>query len=157
MEEIYNKILENTYTFSKLKHRVSLLREYLLARIFSNQKMELNPEENEWIESLGEDFLQKFTKDNVYQYLDSIESTVKSQKPLVIYLTFDPGVNETAKIGQYLRSNFTDIPIFDLKIDPELIGGCALVSKGVYKDYSLRAQVDNKKSELLEEFKRYVK
>ena len=42
-------------------------------------------------------------------------------------------------------------------VDPRLIAGAALVWKGVYRDYSLRAKLEQKRQELLEEFRKFLR
>jgi len=58
----------------------------------------------------------------------------------------------------WLRENL-DQPrlVFDFKVDPSLIGGCAFVYKGVYKDYSLRARISDNKDKIIGEFRKYFK
>ena len=60
------------------------------------------------------------------------------------------------ELGQKIRATFGTV-LFELRFDPDLIGGCALVWKGVYKDYSLRAKIAEKHKEILEGFKSFLK
>lgn len=155
MQAIYNKILEDTYTFSKLKQRLVLLRNYLTSEVFSAAKIELSPEEKEWLDNLGPNFFKSFNKDNVYPLLTGLDETVKKLSPVIIYLAFEPSKEEIREIGTHIRKNFKSIQVFDLKYDPGLIGGCALVLNGIYKDYSLRSLIQANKSVLLDQMKHY--
>lgn len=158
-QEILNTLLNDTFTFTLLKHRLRILKTNLLKNFFVDQSPaeQFSPEDLNWLNSLPSSFYQKFNKDNVYQIFEAIEAKVNTMPVLLIYIPFE-GDNQTIyQIGTLLRKNFTDLSLFDTKFDPRLIAGCALSWKGIYKDYSLRAKIEEKKKEILEGFKRFLR
>lgn len=158
MNDVLNAILKDTYTLAQLKYRISILKNYLLQNLFgSQQKVEFGVKDTNWLKSLPPDFYQNFNKDNVYNLLSQIEKQKEGLKNLTIYLTFEPDDPSLAQIGNYARKSFGDNLLLDIKYDPNLIAGAALVWKGVYKDYSLRAQLAEKKEQILESFKKYLR
>lgn len=157
MDAILQKILENTYTLSQLKHRVRTLHEYLSSKLFAPQTpLQLEPGDSTWVNSLGNGFLGQFNKDNINKIFTGLDTYIRQLKPLVIYVAFEPTDESNGQIGQILRKEFTNHKIFDAKIDPKLIAGCALSLNGIYKDYSLRLKVESEKAKILESFKRFL-
>lgn len=150
-------ILKDTYSLSQLKHRLRILKSSLLKAFFGGANLSFSPEQLSWLKSLPTDFYHKFTKDNVYQIFTEMEKEISKLKTLTMYLTFEPDSAALYEIGAYIRTNFGPGFLLDIKLDPALIAGTALVWKGVYKDYSLRAKLQARKTETLQEFKKFLR
>lgn len=76
---------------------------------------------------------------------------------LLIYIAFEADDQTIYQIGMNLKKSFTSITLFDIKVNPALIAGCALSFGGIYRDYSLKAKIEDKKSEILESFKKFLR
>ena len=85
-----------------------------------------------------------------------IHKKIESLRVLTLYLTFDPDEEALSQIGGYVRTNFPNIQLLDIKFDPNLIAGAALSSGGVYKDYSLRTKINERKAVILDNFKKFL-
>lgn len=158
MNDILTTILKDTYTLTQLKHRLNILKFYLLNSFFGGQAQESwSPPDLNWLKSLPTPIYQQFNKDNVYQIFTDLESKINQFQPLIIYLTFEPDDAAMAQIGAFARKTFKDLLLLDTKFDPNLIAGAALVWKGVYKDYSLRAKIEESKLEMLDSFKKFLR
>ncbi len=160
MDEVLNTILQNTYSLTSLKHRLRILKSNLLKTFFGgeNQNLKLTAQDLNWLKSLPENFYQKFTKDNIYQILSDLEKRIHSLPSLTMYLTFEPDDVTLTQLGSVTRKTFNSPSlILDIKLDPNLIAGAALVWKGVYKDYSLRAKIEGRKLEIFEGFKKFLR
>ena len=157
MNNILDIILESTYTMSDLKHRVRILKNYLETKIYSKtSNEEIIPADSNWIISLPKDFLDQFNKDNISDTFENLEQAINKIAPLVIYLSIDLNEQVKSKISTWLRQNLTQKIIFETRFDPSLIGGIALTFNGIYKDYSLRARINEQREIILTEFKKYV-
>ena len=154
--DILDTILTNTYTTADLHHRLRILKLYFETKQFGG-KFEFSPEDLAWLNSLGEDFFSKFTKENFYNNFLELEKKVSLLTPLIIYLSFEPESLQIESINSWLKKNLSQNILFDIKIDRELLGGAVLVYKGVYKDYSLRAKIQEQSGTILQEFKKYIK
>lgn len=160
-QEILNTILQTTYSLVNLKHRLRILQSYFLKAFFGETEATVNiplsTQDSNWLKSLPESFYQKFTKDNVYEIFATLEQT-NNFKILTIYLTFEPDDATLTQIGTLARQNF-NLPnlLLDIKLDQNLIAGTALSWKGIYKDYSIRAKIEERRSELLKEFKKFLR
>lgn len=150
-------ILKDTFTLTQLKNRVRTVKTNLLKKFFGGAD-NLQPEVQDlnWLSSLPVSFYQQFTKDNVYKIFDDIEKVIQKLPVLTIYLTFEPDTNATYQLGTFARKTYSSSLLLDIKLDVNLIAGCALVWKGVYRDYSLRSKLEGKKAEILENFKKFL-
>ncbi len=159
MEEILAIILKDTFSSAQFKKRVRVLKSNLLKSFFaSSEAPVLSEAEGEWLKSLPPDFLQKFNKDNVYQIFSDLEKLSAGLKVLTVYLVFEPDLVSLKQIGSFARTNFNSPSLLlDIKIDPALIAGTALSWKGVYRDFSLRAKLEEEKAEIAEGFKRFLR
>ena len=159
MDDISAVILKDTYSLAQFKHRVKILKSTLLKTFFNSnaQNQPLSPEDLNWLKSLPVDFYQKFNKDNVYQIFTDLEAKTTKLPTLTMYLTFEPDDITIDQIGAYTRRTFSSMMMLDIKFDPQLIAGTALVWKGMYKDYSLRTRINSKKEEILQEFKKFLR
>lgn len=152
-----NIILKNTYSLTQLNHRLSILKAYLVENLFASVQMkQLQPQDLSWLQSLPDTYFQSFNKDNIYSVFNQLESQKKALKLLTIYLTFEPDDATLAQIGETARKLFGNL-LLDIKLDPNLIAGAALVWKGVYRDYSLRSKIEQKKGEVSQGFKKYLR
>ncbi len=167
MNNILNTILKDTYTLTLLKSRVRTLKSYLLNYFFAARAQDettLPPQDLNWLKSLPPFFYQQFNKDNVYKIFADLESNIAALQPLIIYLSFPADDSSATQIGIFARKTFGsprggagNMLLLDTKFDPNLIAGIALSWKGIYQDYSLRAKIEGRKAEILEEFKKYLR
>lgn len=165
-EQFLNQILKDTYTVGDFKKRYQFLKSRLQGEIFKSKEGE--PEEKHesakghaldgWFEHFDKKILDEVTNSNFSQINEYIENFLSGTNLIAIYFVFVPGDPQLKEVGDWLRENLKNPKlIFDVKIDPSLIGGCAIVYKGVYKDYSLRSKITANKGKLMEEFRKYFK
>jgi len=156
--EIVTTILKDTYSLSQLRHRLNVLRAYFLTKFFGSTVSEsLSKKDSSWLESLPPIFYEQFNKDNVYQIFAAIEKEVNKLPVLTIYLAFEADDTSLQQIGNFVRTTLNLCLLLDPKLDPKLIAGAALSWKGVYKDYSLRARIEERKTEILRDLKKYLR
>lgn len=155
--DILNTILQNTYSLTQLKHRVSILKSFLEQQFFGAGKQDLSQIDTAWINSLPQTFLQNFNKDNLSAAFEELQKQITKLQTLTLYLTFDPDTQSIQQMGEFARRTFSPLIMLDIKYDPNLIAGAALVWKGVYKDYSLRSKIESRKGEILESFNKFLR
>lgn len=155
-EQLLQVITQETYTLTRLKSRVRILKNFLIAKIFQSQEQidaDLSAEDQKWLSALDQNTIAQINKDNVYELFTSIEKKIDSLPVIVMYLPFDAPEIEVAKYGTKARQNFGTSILLDIKYDPTLIAGCALVWKGVYKDYSIKSVLKEKHDEIMSSFR----
>lgn len=158
-DDILPTILKNTFTILQLNRRIRILKIHLLKAIFGGSKEQvLTPSDLEWLGSLPQNFLKNFNKDNIYPTLDTVEREISQLPTITIYLPFTSSENISLQIGSYARKAYSNTKLLlEIRYDPSLIAGAALSWRGMYRDYSLRAKIEEKKEELLAGFKKYLK
>lgn len=158
MDDTLAIILKDTYSLTQLKHRLRILKASLEKNFFGGPGENLTAWDLNWLESLPANFYQGFNKNNVYEIFSSLDKASAQLPILTLYLTFEYNNTTSAQIGSYARTAFNlPLLLLDIKLDPLLIGGTALVWKGSYKDYSLRKMIEDRKSEILQGFKRFLR
>lgn len=158
-QQVLDEILKDTYTLETFKKRYQALKETLQVQIFdSKEKNEDYKAEDEWVGKFDKKLLSQISSNSLSGISRYIDKYLSSLNILSIYFVFMPDPGQTKEIGEWIRSNLKNPGlIYDVKIDTSLIGGCAMVYKGIYKDYSLKAKIARGKPALLGEFKKYLK
>lgn len=150
-------ILKDTYTISGLKSKLRILRAYFSKIFFGAADLVLNEDDTLWINSLPKDFLAKFDKNNITQKIAELEKEMGQLQLLTVYLPFEVNEEAISSIGSKARGLFNPELLLDIKYNPALLAGCALSWKGIYKDYSLHEKVAEKKLEISQSFKKFLR
>ena len=168
--QLLDTILTNTYSTADLQHRLTLLREFLedffftphehpnlifLLNKFFVRKNESRDEFNA-LNAWGYSFYSQFNRENLYPTLEAIEKSAESLPTVTLFLPFVPPMYEVPKLGKWLRSNVDPRALMEIKTDIQLIGGCAVSYRGVYRDYSLRYYLQKSKPAILKVIGEYL-
>lgn len=159
-KNLFEQILETTFTTSQLTRRIRSLRYYITNRLYSPNKAQLpqsiNEEDLYWLVELGENFYKNFTKSNTNQILENFYNQAKSTKTFLMYIPFDMPPEEMLALGQKLRQNYAPNLLLDIKHDPELIGGPALIINGKYIDLSMRKKIEDNKNTIVARIREFL-
>ncbi len=160
-DQLYKTILKDTFTARRLQKRLRVLKGMLLTKLYGRSdkqpidQVELD-EEQSWLQSLEPGVLNQIDKDNLSPVFNNLENRIKNSKLLTIYIAFDMPKDELNRLGLTLRQTYGEQFLFDVKFDPNVIGGVALVWNGIYKDYSVRSLIGQRKSDILSAFRNFV-
>ena len=152
-----NTINKDIYTISDLKKRLNILHLYFSKKIFGGPSTKLSGDELLWINSLPKSFLNQFDKNNCTQKLSRLGSKTNQFPYLTIYLPFETNDEAVKLIGSMVKQLFNSNLLLDIKYNPALLAGCELVWKGIYKDYSLKTRIEERRGEILESFKKFLR
>jgi F0F1-type ATP synthase delta subunit len=163
-QDLLDKILERTFTKPQALSRLRVLKDLALTHLFeetSKKEAEEKPvqspaQETVWIVSLGTDIYKNFTRDNVYQIFNEVETEIKKINPVIVYLPFELPDTELTQLGQYFRRDYGKRLLIDVKLDPSLIAGTALVWNGIYRDYSLRKKINDNRQLIIKTLKESI-
>lgn len=157
--EILQIILQNTFTKLALKHRLRALKSHLEKGLYGAQTSQPSPttEDIQYLATLPKDLFGKFNKDNLSSTFARTEDLVNKLPTLTMYLPFETDDVINLQIGSFARITFGKIIILETKYDPTLIAGCAFSWNGIYKDYSLKARLEERKADILESFKKFIR
>ncbi len=159
-------ILKHTYTKPDLHRRLRLVREYLEGKLFAGASETLagflsanGATQEDVIEMAywGDEFFTQFSRENVYAKLKVLADEANELPILSLYVSYEPNSYETGQLGEWCRKNVDPKLLLELHIDPIILGGCAFVWNGLYRDYSLGYYLRQKKSEIAEIFEKYEK
>ncbi|MBI2017776.1 hypothetical protein HYS92_01875 [Candidatus Daviesbacteria bacterium] len=158
MDQIFEAILGKTYTVFQFKHRLRILKSNFAQKFYGGAILiEPTAEDLKWLKLLPETFFQQFTPANLEETFSFLESKLKQTPTLALNLAFNPPDELITELGEYYRKNFNSFKLIDLKFDLKLIAGCSLVWNGVYKDYSLKARIEERKEVILQSFKKFLR
>jgi hypothetical protein len=164
-EELLIQFLADTYTRKDVGRRLRLLREYFEAGYFTADETEITKfllskhattDDINAFMSWKDGFYRSFTKDSLYHTLNGITDRVKKLPNVVLYIPYEAVPAEIIRIGKWFREHVGPMVIVDLRTDSTLLGGCAFVWKGVYRDYSLRYYMRKKQAEITKIISEYV-
>lgn len=158
-QELLSQILVETYTHTDALRRLRALKELLVQRLFSKSHdlTVSEPEDINWMYRLGENFYNQFNDQNVYQLCEYFEAQIKQKEALIIYIPFEMPYLEKVKMTALLRRSYGEEFLTEFKLDPQLIGGCALVWRGIYRDYSIKQKIKQNQEGILSTFRVYFK
>ena len=164
-------ILTNTYTRTTLNGRLSLLRQFLEYRYFTahaspnlffllneffNQKG-LSRDEFNALLAWDYPFYATFNRQNFYGAVEALEEEARKLPEVVLFLPFSPTIYEIPKLCGWVRQNVSPRTILNVKFDGSLIGGCSVVWKGVYHDFSLKYYLQKSKPAIKQVVEDYLK
>lgn len=110
-----------------------------------------NPEdlkELDFLAKLDSKFYVGFDHNNLHRQLEELEKQILGVKTVVLYIPFELPTQELEKLGAWFKYNLGVNSLFEITFDPSLIGGCALSLNGAYKDYSLKARINENKDSI---------
>lgn len=151
-------IIQNTYSLTSLKNRLSSLNEYLNKNFFGGlEPNNISAEDLLWLNSLPKTFLDSFNRSNSTELFTKLNNDIKALSTLTIYLAFEINSQIEENLGKKAREVF-DNPhlLLDIKYDPSLIAGASLVWNGIYRDFSLKARIEEREVVILSSFKKFL-
>ena len=154
IQPLLDKILAQTYTQTDALNRLHALKNLLVAELFGRGK---SSDRQTAPVSLGKDFYKHFNRNNVYNLFDTLEEKIREIKPLVIFLPFELPEEGMAALGQRMRRLFGKNFLAEIKLDPNLLAGAALVWDGVYKDFSLREKIEDNRERIIKTLREGMK
>lgn len=154
LNSLLETVLKDSFTSNQALKRLRLLKDTLSKQLFTEKDPTLSSvadaTQTAWLRSLQPDFLKQFNRSNLSPLFIEAESKIKTITPLTIVLPFELPEKETTELGLKLRQQYGKYFLMEIKFDASLIAGPALVWKGVYKDYSLKAKIEARKTEILQ-------
>ena len=147
--------LANTYSTQQIRKRLQALKTALASRFFGGTEESILLEEKNWLETLPQSFFQQFSESKMNDQLAQLEKELQGLATIIIYIAFEISEAEINALGVWIKKNIHPQRIFEIKIDPNVIGGCAFSWKGLYKDYSLRSKIELHREDILTDIKNF--
>lgn len=157
MDDIFNKLIAQTYTIVDLHRRLALVKRILETKFFAGDAKapEVEDRDRAWLDSVLP--ISSISKENITEVFHELEERIHTLSPLVIFVPVMLSEEEVADIGTIVRRDYGAHFVIEIRLDPLLIGGAALAWNGIYKDYSLRKKIDERKEEIIGNFQKYIR
>jgi hypothetical protein len=107
-----------------------------------------NEQDLQFIESLGFKYLDSFNQSNLNGLFKETEKEIYQTKTLTLFIPFEIPHNEIDHLSSWTKQNFGQDTLLEFKFNPDLIGGCAISYKGVYKDFSIQKKIKEHQKEI---------
>lgn len=164
--QILATIISETYTRADLNRRLSYIRSFCEQVLFGSEvnvdlasflkKKGATSMDISVMTGWGDDFFNFFNSKNLYKVLKSLDIDLKSLPVATIYLPYEHSAIEINKLGKWFRDSLNSDILLDIKVNQNLLGGCAFVWKGIYKEFDLHFFLQRSKEELLKIFESYA-
>lgn len=151
-------MLKNTYTTDDLMERIGLMRRYYDKRLFQDDtnitiRKAIGEECDEytlqaleaWNSSFDEEGIQPLV---VYEALDAVQEDLGGVPSITMYVPVRFNPEQIENIGKWFRENIQPNMLVSLRIDPRATGGCGLIWKDVYYDFSLRYFIEKNREKV---------
>lgn len=158
-------ILNNTYTKKDLQRRLRLLRQYLESKEYKKgSKMtlstflktkETSEDDLQAMKSWGSSFWKKFNKKNLYSLLKKLKEEFEEVDVITVFSPIELDAAAREKMGNWFKKNISDNILIDLRYDPTLSIGCALVHHGRWGDFSLGYFLRDKRNDIMKIIEAY--
>lgn len=159
---LLQEFIATTYTRSDIHYKTMLLKEFFSKTFFAEEKKgsikvslgnflekENVPKDiSDELISLSDTFLNSVTRETFERVCSELEKGIQNIPSLVVYTPVLLSKDEVKKLSIWFRKNVAPTMLMDIKVDINVIGGCAFVWNGVYHDYSLRYFLDQHRTEI---------
>ena len=81
--------------------------------------------------------IDKKNLDTTFAFINQIQQYIQNCSILELKIAFEPSLATKDLIISWLDKNLPEPLLVDIKTEEQIIAGCILTFKGIYKDYSL--------------------
>ena len=145
MSKLLTKIISDSFT--KQEVQVKLMELKIVAENHFFGKKDWTDFEKELLEGVS--------RDNIEEVFQEANRELEKIDTLVLSIALELPEEVVSQIGRKARSLFGEDLLLEFKVNPDLIGGTALVWQGKYKDYSLKSKFEQKKQEIKEIYQKF--
>lgn len=153
-QDLLEQILQTNITLPEALKGLADLKEFMINKLFGGTAPPSEALASQF-PNLSE-LICNLDQKNVYEIFDQTEAALKATQPLIICVSSPLPPENIKEIARRVKQDFGKNFLIEIKIEPELIGGAALVFRGIYKDYSLRQRLLDHKTEILQILEKYV-
>ena len=140
MDAITALIVKTTYTLSDFQVRLRLLRSYYDHKFFGSP-LDIEESDKSWLKGITTEIDSLVNQTNYQTAFQKVETWLKNLEPLILSLPAKLSTEQLSKIADRIRQEFGKDFLFELRYQPELIGGVVLIWKGKYYDYSFKKKL----------------
>lgn len=152
MSPVLQALCDHTFTVQAMRRRIGLLHECVELVLFNNEvadkaaaiksAIEQRAEDSDVsaLMSLGDGVFSNLTTTTFQKEISALHATVDTLPVMVLYVAVVLPEVELADMAHWCRRECAPALLFDIQIDPQVVGGCAFVWNDTYHDFSFRSQ-----------------
>jgi hypothetical protein len=161
-------ILSNTFSRQAADHRIALLKAFLEDTVYSGAYSQpslevlqgyladhADEETAQAMAAWGEQFYGDLTADTMYDTVHGIEDALAQSPQVVLYVPVRLPEASLEHIGTWFRESIQQRTLFEVHVDPSVIGGCGFIWNGHYYDYSLSRLLHERRDDIAETLSTY--
>lgn len=165
--KIISIMLRNTYTTDDLVQRLEFMRVYYGKRLFAGGteltlvdvlQDTVEPHTlgvlTAWLKAFDDAQISPIV---VYEALDTVEEEIQGVPSVMVYTPIRFSHEHVERFGVWFRKNVQPNMLMTLRVDPRAGGGCGLIWKDTYYDFSLRYHIHTHREEVVKMFDSYTK
>ena len=168
MESIRADISHTSFTLTQLQHQVELWRELVETALFSNTSntaleryqaavARLPKTERQLVKQWdASQWLEKIDPETFTTYVERLREWAASVQAFVVYVPVELSELEEGILASAVRTQYDPESFVDVRIDPNVTGGCAFIHNEQYYDYSLHGELKRRPEVMSEIFNAYV-
>lgn len=161
MSPIIQTLLKTTYTVSDLHRRLRVMQEVLESVLYEEQqqlrmvglakrrgeilKQIANADDAAVLMNLGDALWQDFTPATLMIKMNTMLTESAALPTMTLYVPVAFTEKQLAPISEWVRGNVVANILFEVHVDPKVVGGCAFVYKDRHYDWSLRRYLRSKR------------
>lgn len=84
------------------------------------------------------------SRSNFQTVISKLKEYLKNIKKMSVFVSIEPRGSIINKINEFIRSKIGKIILIDFILDEKLIGGAKLNYNGLYRDYSIKRELDTR-------------
>jgi len=157
--KIISIMLKNTYTTDDLIERLGHMRTYYGVKIFSEGstktlddvlRAQCEPHTlkrlAEWEQAFDAGKVQPLL---VYEALDTVQEEVAGMPTVMLYVPARFNPEDVERFGTWFRENVQPNILLTLRVDPRSTGGCSMIWKHTYYDFSLHYYIQKNRDAIV--------
>ena len=158
----------NTFTVGDMRRRLGLLQESVELALFTNETGDTTAAIKAAVEergkeddvtaiiAWGDEVFSHFGASNMREQISALQKSIDALPVMTLYIPITFPESELATMAVWCREQFAPQLLFDVQIDPQVVGGCAFVWNDTYHDFSFRAQSKKIPGVITEHLNTYV-
>lgn len=154
-DKVFDLLFQTSFTASQLRRRTNLVKTFYEKYIYGGTKPQpqdffTNPLDWQWFLTYQSPLYQALSSPSARSELANLDNDLKQIQVITCFTAVHVPEDRLEPLVSKLRQDIGPNVILETRIDPNIIGGCVIIYKGLVKDYSIRNKIASQKSQILQ-------
>jgi hypothetical protein len=160
-QDLFSLLFSTSSTLTQLRRRANLVKSFYGKYIYENPKPHpqdffTNPLDWQWFLTYQNPLYQSLSSHSAKKDLVDIDSKIKALTPITCFTAIQIPEDGLDRLTFRFRNEFGPGTILETRVDPNIIGGCVLIKRGIVQDYSLRKKINSIKPQILHQLQEVI-